>query len=691
MAVRRVSLVLALAAFFALPAAPTASSRSEYERALAKYENLRLDGPRPTPLSQMRRAVADYEDIARRYPTSGYADNALFQAATIAKAAHRVYESEVDRQAAVRLLNWLVRAYPSSSLRTRAQKLLRDGAVRAERATPRSEPLDQSTTTQPRVSPASTGMLSVSAPAAGVVPTPSPGSGQLVSLRDVHRELVGSLVRVTLVFDGEVAYRHDVLKNPSRLYFDLQRAAVAPALQDATLAFDGPGPRHVRLGRPRGETTRLVIDLEGMQTYSVFALYNPYRLTIDMVPAPPAALLARASAAPAVPMTMSNTAAALAMPLAPLPSAPALSARAPLPTMAKRLAVPASKPITALTRAEPPQLSPRPLPHPLSDRPLRASAGVKPRAIAANLVPLLPARRPLARSVPAYAAVKPRAVAAPVAEWLAAERKRLAPPPLAKRTTTPPSLPAPTAPVPNALGGFSMARQLGLTVSRIVIDPGHGGHDPGTMGNKTTEAEVVLDVALRLEKLLQSEPGFEVVMTRRTDVFVPLEERPAMANRQGADLFLSIHANSSRNKQASGIETYFLNFADNAEAEAVAARENATASRSMHHLPDMVKAIALNNKLDESQDFARKVHDTLVDGLRRQSREVRDRGVKQAPFVVLIGAGMPSVLAEIAFISNPDEGGLLKTDHYRQEIAQALFEAVRKYQRSLKTGEVASQ
>jgi N-acetylmuramoyl-L-alanine amidase len=150
--------------------------------------------------------------------------------------------------------------------------------------------------------------------------------------------------------------------------------------------------------------------------------------------------------------------------------------------------------------------------------------------------------------------------------------------------------------------------------------------------------------------------------------------------------------NSSRNTRASGAETYFLNFASNPEAEAVAARENATASKSMHQLPDIVRAISLNNKLDESRDFARAVQDSLMRGVTRNTEEITDRGVKQAPFVVLIGAGMPSVLAEIGFLTNQAEGVRLRTGAFRQQIAQALFEAVGKYQRSLKTvGTIASQ
>src|SRR4029079_16945016 len=135
--------------------------------------------------------------------------------------------------------------------------------------------------------------------------------------------------------------------------------------------------------------------------------------------------------------------------------------------------------------------------------------------------------------------------------------------------------------------------QLGLGVSRIVIDPGHGGHDPGAQGKGVTEAELVLDVALRLEKLLSKVSGVDVILTRRTDEFVALPERTAIANREGADLFLSIHANASANALAHGMETYFLNFATNRSAAAVAARENAASTLSMGEMPDIVKAIAL--------------------------------------------------------------------------------------------------
>ena len=175
-----------------------------------------------------------------------------------------------------------------------------------------------------------------------------------------------------------------------------------------------------------------------------------------------------------------------------------------------------------------------------------------------------------------------------------------------------------------------------------------------------------------------------MTLTRDGDVFIPLEERTAIANRQGADLFLSIHANASRNAKARGIETYFLNFATNPEAEAVAARENSGSGQSMHNLTDIVRTIALNNKIDESRDFASMVQKAMVRRLATRNNQVRDLGVKQAPFVVLIGAGMPSVLAEISFVTNKQESALLKTAAYRQQIAESLLDGILRYQRALK-------
>jgi N-acetylmuramoyl-L-alanine amidase len=269
-------------------------------------------------------------------------------------------------------------------------------------------------------------------------------------------------------------------------------------------------------------------------------------------------------------------------------------------------------------------------------------------------------------------------------------------PPAVPETTIDDPLPAPTTPASTGRGDYSLARQLGLGVSRIVIDPGHGGHDPGARANGVNESDVVLDVALRVEALLKAQPGFDVVLTRRTNVFIPLEERTALANRESADMFLSIHVNASPRTATRGIETYLLDFASNPDAEALAARENATSAQTMRVLPELVKAIALNNKVDESRELARMVQSSLVGRITPLSRGLKDFGVKRAPFVVLIGAQMPSVLAEISFVTNKTDAALMKQASHRQRIAQALADAVLKYRTSLKnetptTGQTAAR
>src|SRR5437016_2267608 len=257
-------------------------------------------------------------------------------------------------------------------------------------------------------------------------------------------------------------------------------------------------------------------------------------------------------------------------------------------------------------------------------------------------------------------------------------------PPKTEASASRPAFPAPATVItpakPPAAGTRSLVRSLGLKLSRVVIDAGHGGKDTGSIGpGGYTEKELVLDVAQRLKELVETELGAEVVMTRGDDTFVPLESRTAIANQQEADLFISIHANSSRIRAARGIETYFLNFTSSREALETASRENAASERSIHELQDLVKKIMLRDKVDESRELAQHIDRSLA---ARKGSGI-DRGIKQAPFVVLIGASMPSGLAEICFISNPQDEKLVKTSENRQAIAQSLFEGVRSYAESL--------
>ena len=225
-----------------------------------------------------------------------------------------------------------------------------------------------------------------------------------------------------------------------------------------------------------------------------------------------------------------------------------------------------------------------------------------------------------------------------------------------------------------------MTRVLGLRIRRIVIDAGHGGHDSGTIGpDGIEEKDIALDVALRLGHLLQQRLGAEVIYTRRTDRFVPLEERTAIANAAHADLFLSIHANSSPEPEARGVETYYLNFTTDPQALEVAARENAVSDAGVHQLSDLVRKIALKDKIEESREFAADVDTSLYRGLSDGAVDFKDRGVKKAPFVVLIGAQMPSVLAEISFLTNPQDAQVLRQPAWRQRIAESLAAGVERY------------
>jgi N-acetylmuramoyl-L-alanine amidase len=234
----------------------------------------------------------------------------------------------------------------------------------------------------------------------------------------------------------------------------------------------------------------------------------------------------------------------------------------------------------------------------------------------------------------------------------------------------------------NTTGRYSLARQLGLTVRRIVLDPGHGGHDPGAIRSGMKEKDITLDVTQKLKSILEQEYGYEVLMTRSEDDYVALEERTAFANSKSADLFVSVHVNSSRNKKAKGIETYYLNFATTPEAMEVAARENAISEKNMGELQKLTTAIALNTKIEESRDFAKLIQTNLVGHLEK-GYAPSNLGVKQAPFYVLIGAQMPSILAEISFISNEREYNLLETSGYRQTIAQGLARGIKSYVETL--------
>jgi N-acetylmuramoyl-L-alanine amidase len=283
----------------------------------------------------------------------------------------------------------------------------------------------------------------------------------------------------------------------------------------------------------------------------------------------------------------------------------------------------------------------------------------------------------------------------PVASEPAATAARLPePPPLnaaaAPKPADTPKIEPPKAARPQGDGGRSLIRALGLKTSRMVIDAGHGGHDTGTIGPRGyTEKELVLDLSQRLGKLVAERLGIEVVYTRTEDVFIPLEARTALANEKKADLFLSLHANSSSYPGIAGAETYFLSITSDRSALEVAARENASSQKSIHELRDVITTITRYEKADESKDLAERLQAALHAFSARAYPGLRNRGVKKAPFMVLIGAEMPSVLAEVAFLSNAREEALLKRPEHRQRLAEALYQGVYRWVTSLSRYQVA--
>ena len=616
---------LALGLALAVPVhAQTAQAR--YTAALAREDKVRAAiavvspadpvSARTPVITEARSVIAAYEALVRAYRASGYADNALFNAGSLAEALHDRFALTTDRDAALRLYKRLRAEYPTAPLARQTPPLIARLEAIAEAKAPVAPPMDVP-------------------PARGAPSAP----GAPAKLTAIERSILSDLVRVTLVLDREVSYHEESLTGPARVFFDLRNVEAAPDLKDAVLRYPSDILRQIRIGR-HPNATRVVLDFEEVGRHSVYTLYNPFRIVIDAEPpavAAHAAMAGKPGAAGSARKTAGNA---------------------------------TGNPVASDAGA--------PLANKTTGRPGAAANAGAPRA-----GPTPPAPRPMA---PPVAVTEPAVVESVV--------PAVEPPPsqVISETTVdkPVALSAPVAPRGNATGGFSIARQLGLGVSRIVIDPGHGGHDPGAQVRGLNEADLTLDIALRLEALLEKAPGLEVVLTRRTNVYLTLEERTAIANREGADLFLSVHANTSRNVNASGVETYFLSFAGSADAEAVAARENSSHVGEMHKLPDIIRAITLNNKLDESRDFAGMVQEALVTRLRRSNASLTNRGVKKAPFVVLIGAEMPSVLAEVSFMTNKKDWQLLKTATYKQRIAEALHAAVMRYRRSLKGSATAS-
>jgi N-acetylmuramoyl-L-alanine amidase len=462
--------------------------------------------------------------------------------------------------------------------------------------------------------------------------------------------------RVAIDLEQEIKYEAGRVPDPDRIFFDLHDTKLASVLVGKSFDVSDGFLRKIRIAQFQKGLTRVVLDVDDVSDYSAFLLPNPYRLIIDIHGRQPQKMLqTKNSGKPEKPESKieakSESKAATA--------AAAPKIEEPKTTVASTTTADGVKKIVdnaPVKTKEPAKL-----------------AKAETKSESAESGPEQSTKTEVAKLKGPATKTTNKPTSEPTFESVAPRSKKDKK--LAKLEE-----PAIRSAKPTSSGERSLVRALGLKIGKIVVDAGHGGHDTGTIGpSGLLEKDLTLDVALRLGRLLENRLGAEVVYTRDDDTFIPLETRTAIANQNEADLFISIHANSSSDTNARGIETYYLNFTSSADALEVAARENAVSEKSIHELQDLVKKIALKDKIEESREFASDVQKSLFTGVSQKSPGMRDRGVKKAPFIVLIGANMPSVLAEISFLSNPGDERKLQTPDHRQKIAESLYRGIQKY------------
>jgi N-acetylmuramoyl-L-alanine amidase len=485
---------------------------------------------------------------------------------------------------------------------------------------------------------------------------------------DSHIEAIrfwsfGDVTRVAIETRGEYKITFDRLDSPPRLFFDL-RGLRPPASRQRGIQTFPVGDRlikQIRVAETEPGVTRVVIDLEVPAEFTSSQLINPDRLMIEVHPKLATTSqtltersqvgLRRVSDVPVMTGTpMDDTRPvkprAEGTPAVEMPDVPApdLFAKAPLKlNYDEDDALPKS---TLVWDGVPQH----------RHRPATGTASAAPsRSTSAKSTAPQPAKAPAARDTKSQAA----------------SAERISP---AKTGDT----------------NRSLVRVFGLKVHKVVIDAGHGGHDTGTIGAKgLEEKDLVLDVALRLGKLIEKRLGADVIYTRSDDTFIPLEQRTKIANNEKADLFISIHANSSPAPSATGVETFYFNFTNDQHSLDLATRENASSASSIFELNDLLHKAVLNAKVEESREFAQKVQTSLHSMSVKMNTSSHNRGVKKAPFVVLIGATMPSILAEIGFVSNPHDERLLRRQDQRQKIAESLYKGVAAYAETLSHTQMA--
>lgn len=451
------------------------------------------------------------------------------------------------------------------------------------------------------------------------------GNAQLLKLSNVLPVKYWSskdYTRVVINTSGPVAYREELLEKvgnqPRRLYIDFQDSYVDPRFRSPVPIEDGLLKR-IRTGQFSPDTVRVVLDIESISNYKIFSLPDPFRVVIDV----------RGQAKEQATLPVAAAPAAKTDPTTSTEESPPDSLQPPLPPLA-RPTMPPTEQITNQTATEKAQ-----------ENMQQPVAGQQPDEHRGPIIVLKENKKASAGG----STVKQRN--------------------------------QPSSATDNY--SFSLAQQLGLGVGKIVIDPGHGGKDPGAIAFGMKEKDIVLRVAKELARRLRNDLDADIILTRESDHFLPLEERTAIANTNDADLFVSLHINAHPSPDIKGFETYFLNLSTNDEAMRVAARENATSTHQMSDLQDILSDIMQNSKINESSRLAQQVHTSIETGLSVPPYILKDMGVKQAPFYVLIGAEMPAILIEIAFISNPEDAKLLSDEKFIQELATNISSGIQQY------------
>ncbi len=489
-------------------------------------------------------------------------------------------------------------------------------------------------------------------------------AGTVARVQAIRFWSFGDVTRVAIETKGDYKLFSDQIDKPARVYFDLTglRPPVTAHHGIQNIDIRDRMVRQIRVAEIQPGKTRLVFDLERPADVVSSQLVNPDRLMIEIRPRP--------QAKPTVSLARSRKNARKAD----WNSEDASSARKPVVVVTN----------TATRAPDVKQAEP-------SGEQMVSTVTSPASAPASSAVSSArPAAETSAPQVPLTITSKPPAIDSAVSETVASAA------PVGAHEVTPPSSngskpAADIAPAKrDSSGDRSLVRVLGLKLGRVIIDPGHGGHDTGTIGpNGLMEKDLVLDVALRLGKLITQQLGADVVYTRSADVFIPLEQRTKIANSEKADLFLSIHANSSPQPAATGVETFYFNLTSDRVGLDLATRENAASTSSISDLNDLLHKAVLVSKLEESREFAQKVQSALAVTSAKMNAQSRDRGVRQAPFVVLIGASMPSILAEVGFVSNPHDERLLRRTDQRQKVAEALLKGITEYASTLSHVQIA--